>query len=524
MRYTKDKIANLIIFFILSATVILGVYLFVYPPAIFPDPGWGFQVLRSMYSGGGYNQLVGPDRDDISQSYSEFITWWSPGQYLVPALFKSLFKLNYGQASALTVTFSEAIGVIGLYSFFKKIGFTPIIAALSLLFISSQVFYFIPYVFYNGGELLLFAFSGWFFWGCFSITKPGIKLITFVLFAGLIGFFCKASFMWIFASGICCMWIKLSNTQNSLWVWFKHALWTGIPFIASIAIIYFFYLSKGQNPASVGNGLKLTWQTFSFPIASPVIAGFSVDELAEGLIYHPGEVMLSPMVTMLVVLLSAVISLWLVYLIITKVPKPEYRLLIAVFYSVSILFFGYTFLKQAAITYEGRHFRLVGLIVVPGLFYLISQLKIAYKFVFAGVLVAIFCFAISYYNEGFNFNKDEGVHGPSGITQQFIDQPSLDYIVKLDQASTNAIFVFLSNDTGLEIQHNRIITFEPIGAYARPFLDNYTYKGHAGPVHVVLPIEYLNGKKIGVIKRCFPDYHKYEIKKLSDDFVLYSAF
>jgi hypothetical protein len=67
---------------------VIGIILFFIPPALFPDPGQGFQVLRSIQFGSGFNNFVSPDQSDISQNYTEFLTWWSPGQYLVPFLFK----------------------------------------------------------------------------------------------------------------------------------------------------------------------------------------------------------------------------------------------------------------------------------------------------------------------------------------------------------------------------------------------------------------------------------------------------
>ncbi|MDB4919656.1 hypothetical protein, partial [Mucilaginibacter sp.] len=124
------------------AVLIMGVILFFIPPALFPDPANGFNILCSMRLGGGFNVLTAPDQDDISQNYSEFVTWWSPGQYLVPYFFKLVAGLNTGQAMAITVALAQLCGLAGFYSFFKKIGFTPFIAAVSLVFIVCQLAFF----------------------------------------------------------------------------------------------------------------------------------------------------------------------------------------------------------------------------------------------------------------------------------------------------------------------------------------------------------------------------------------------
>src|SRR3978361_69784 len=90
--------------------ITINVVLFFVPPALFPDPGMGFQVLRSMQMGTGFNVFTGPDQSDIAQNYTEFLTWWSPGQYLVPYFFKIIASLNTGQGIAITVTICEVLG------------------------------------------------------------------------------------------------------------------------------------------------------------------------------------------------------------------------------------------------------------------------------------------------------------------------------------------------------------------------------------------------------------------------------
>jgi hypothetical protein len=139
MAQKKNNSYKIILFITGIAVLAMGVVLFFVPPALFPDPANGFNVLRSMNLGGHFNVLTTPDQDDISKSYSEFITWWSPGQYLVPWFFKLTAGLNTGQAMAVTVALCQLCGLAGFYCFFKKIGFTPFIAAVSLVFIVCQL-------------------------------------------------------------------------------------------------------------------------------------------------------------------------------------------------------------------------------------------------------------------------------------------------------------------------------------------------------------------------------------------------
>jgi hypothetical protein len=522
VSFQKISLHKLILIIIGIAAIAMGVMVFIYPPSIYPDSSNGFQVMRSMQMGGGFNLLIGPDQDDISKNVPAFISWWSPGQYLVPYFFKSIFSINTGQASALTITIFELLGLVGFYSFFKKIGFAPIIAAISLLFIACQQAFVIPYVFYNGGEILLFGFEGWFLYGCLSIEKPGIKLVAFTLLSGWLGFLCKSSFMWIYASGLLCLWIRLSAKTSTIRSYVKNGIWLAVPAVASLVAIYIFYLSKGTNPASASSGLNITWQTFSFPLGSPFISGFSVDDIVHGLVYHPMGSLVSPGHALIILLCSAVISLILIAVIILYIPNDNYRLFILVFYTMSVLFFSWAFLRQLNISYEGRHFRIIGLLIVPGVIYLISWFKPAFQLLFVLLCAGIAINNYSFLATRYLINKNNSARGNSGIAQEYIDQPSLNYIMNLDRQNNDAIFAFANPDLGLEIEHNRIITINAPQVGDTIDYGDYVYDGHAGPLYMLLPTSY-TGARAAMLMKFFPGYSNFLIKKLSPAYVLYAA-
>lgn len=502
--------------------LVMGVLIFIAPTAIFPDPSWGFHVLQKMQAGGGFNMATKPDPADISKNYTEFLSWWSPGQYLVPYLFKSVFGINTGQASAITITVFSLLGIAGFYIFFKKAGFSQLLAAVSVLVIVIQQAFFIPYVFYNGGEVLLFGFIGWFLYGCISVDKTTWKLALFLLLSGWIGFFCKSSFLWMYAAGCLYIWIKLSQKQLNLMVWIKNGAWIGIPGIISIGTIIICYLSKGANPASDSSGLLLNWETFSFPLASPILAGFSLDDMVNGLLFHGNGSVLSPFWSLIVLLLAALLSILLIINVIRTVPSKNYTLLLFIFYVLSVLFFGYSFLRQANISYEARHFRIIGLLVTPGVVYLVSRWKQPFKIAFTIVCLFIAFWSIRYFVPSYHQNKTLNARGTSGIAQLFIDQQSLDYIMDLDRKTKNALFVFISPDLGLEINHNRYIILDPIDSDIKIEYDSYVHYGHAGPIYILLPAGYM-GPKSNIIRKCFPGYKGFRMDMLSNKYVLYSA-
>lgn len=521
MPFKKPGTHQIILAALTVIVIILGVLIFMFPTSIFPDSCWGFQVLRKMQMGGGFNMAVKPDQSDIAKDYTEFLSWWSPGQYLVPYFFQLLFGVNIGQASALTSTVFTLLGIAGFYSFFRKAGFTPVISAVSVLVIACQQAIVVPYIFYNGGEVLIFGFVGWFLYGCAAINKTGWKLLIFLLLAGCFGFFCKSSFLWMYGAGCIYLWVKLSSGLTDIAGWIKKGIWIGIPAILSLAMIYVFYLSKGQNPASEGLGIKLTWETFSFPLASPVLAGFSVDDIVNGLIYHDDAIIINRFWSIITLQLSAIVSILLVINIARRIPDKNYTLMVIVFYSVSVVFFSYNFLRQANISYEARHLRLIGLLIIPGVVYLASKSNLTMRVAFGFICLATAFLSFTYFVLGFQQNKITA-RGSSGLAQIFIDQASLNYITDLDRKMNNAIFVFISPDLGLEINHNRIVTLDPIDSDISIDYDSYVHRGHAGPIFILLPASYM-GPKSNIIRKCFPGYKGFKMEMLSNDYVLYSA-
>jgi hypothetical protein len=522
MQIKEQRLSGIIIGVLFTIVIILGILLYFNPPSIFPDPANGFHVLRCMELGGKFNILTSPDQEDISKNTSEFLTWWSPGQYLVPYGFKLLFGVNTGQASALTITLCQLLGLSGLYVLFKKIGFSSLIASLSILFIACQQIFIVPYVFYPGGEVLLFAFLGWFLYGCVSLRSTGWKIGLFVLLAGWIGFFCKSSAIWIYGAGLLFMWIRLSFPDKTLATAIKNAAWIGVSALISLGTIYLFFLSKGQNPASVSAGLKLAWQTFSFPLASPLLSGLSIDDLSHGLIFHTGKAIFTTYQVTAIVVVSAILSLWLVITLVRKIRDRNYKMLVAIFYISAIIFFGYAYLHQMTISYEARHFRIIGLLIIPGAIWLISQAKTSYQFLLALIWAGLAISSIFYLVKGYTFNKDISAHGTSGIAQEFIDQPALDKIMMIDKKQRNATFVFVTKDIGLEIRHNRVINLEPIGDDLKIDMDDYEYDGHAGPLYIILPDSYAGPKEKFILKS-FPDYKGWYGSMLSSKYVMYEA-
>jgi len=499
--------AKLLLALIGVCTLVAGVLIFIHPPAIFPDPAWGFKVLRSMQRGSGFNILAGPDHANIAAQNYGFMSWWSPGQYLVPYFFSSLFGISISKGTVIAIVICSLSGLAGLYLFFKNLGFTNLISAISIAFIACQQAYLIPFIFYNGGEITVFAFLGWFLYGCTCFKTAKWQLVVLIFFSGLLGFFLKSSFLWIYLSGALYLWIRLSLNKKPK-AWLTNGIITGVPVCLSLMIIYIGYLSKGGNPASNVNGIKLTWQTFGFPIASPLVTGFSVDDMANGMINQP----------VIWTVILALLSLFIVIYTAKRVTYIDYRWMLVIFYIAGVLFFGISYLRQANISYEARHLRLIGFIITPGIIYIVSKLRPPYIVFFAAIWLFIGYKSYRFMYTGFDRNAHWASHGNTGFAQVFIDQPMLSHIIMLDKQQHNALFVFLTSDLVFEISNNHVITFEPGKAEQGQDI----YNGHAGPIYVMLPKSY-EANKVAAYLKNFKGYANFIVEKSTADYTLYLA-
>lgn len=508
---SQKIITRLILSLTAAFTLFMAVYIYMHPPALYPDPGWGFKVMRSMQTGSPFNILTSPDHEDIAKNSHGFMSWWSPGQYLVPYFFITALKLNIGQAVALTVSLCSLCGLAGLYLFFKKSGFSRFISAISIAFIASQQIYIIPFVFYNGGEVILFAFIGWFLYGCCHFSKIGWQIIVFVFLSGIVGFFCKSAFLWIYIAALAFLWIRLS-TGKKIAAWLISGLCIGTPAILSLVLIYVTYLSKGDNPAANVNGLKLAWETFCFPLASPLLTALPIDDFSNGIINHPVGIIIA------LALLSVAIFIYVYQM----VPNANYRLLLTMLYITAVAFYGINFLRQANISYEARHMRVIGLVITPGIILTISKLKKIYWLLPALVWVYIIKINYKFLYTGFDRNANWSAHGSTGLAQLFIDQSTLKYITHLDNAAHNAVFVFITPDAGLEILNNRVITYPQIDDNLQPENDFDKYAGHAGTLYIVLPKLYM-GTKASMYLKNFPGYSNFEVTQPGKNYIVYTA-
>jgi len=530
----KNKWERLLLMATGLCVLIAAILSFIVPPGADTDPCWGFIVMHGMEQGHHFNQLIMPGPANIADDHAEFLAWWSPGQYLLPYFFKLLLNINTGHSVSLTVALCNILGLAGFYKLFIRLNFNAGVAAVSTAFIASQLFFTATFTYYSGGELLLFAFIGWFLYGCFLFEKVTWRLLLFLFLASFIGLFAKSSFLWAFAAGTACCWINISSRETGelllpkniatssangqrISIWVKNGLFLAVPFISSLFILYVFYLSKGITPALTGGVSVVKAETFGFPLASPFLSAFSVDELFSGLICQDGGSLVSHQMAVLIVFVFLFLSLTFLVLVMKFSPGKKYLVAFLTFYITGVLFFSFLFLNQSEVSCEGRHFRVIGILAIPGLVYLAFKTKLTTVLFFAVWLFFIYTSSATFLRE-LEGNRD-AAKGNLGISQQLYDKNTMNAILKLDRDQAGkATFVMLSSDIAAEVRYNRVIAIDTgTKSWMIP------YHGQCGNLYILMPADFISKNKADSVLSCFTGYHNFSSKQLSPDFYLYSA-
>ena len=125
---------------LIAALAICGIFggiSLLVPPFIDTDSGGGFLAWRGTLLGA-VNSIVAPDYEDIARDMARFLTFWSPGQYLVPGAI-SLLGAPLGVAMTLTVALALLASLIGWIMIVRAFAPSTSLAILIVVLIGSFI-------------------------------------------------------------------------------------------------------------------------------------------------------------------------------------------------------------------------------------------------------------------------------------------------------------------------------------------------------------------------------------------------
>lgn len=507
---------------IITAIAVVSISTLLVSVSTYPDPGWGFLTWKSIQHGGNFNMLPEPDSDNIAKDTYRFLTWWSPGQYLIPGGIAAFTGLKIGWGMVITSIIFTISGVAGFYFLFDKLGFNRKITLLSVLVLCSQIQTLLPLLVYNGGEPLIFGVAPWFLYCCLDFKLKPFRLLLLILLSW-IGFIAKSSFLLITISGflfIFFKWISIKPTFKELAIKTSWLLFAGLMIVIPI---FFLFLQKGDNPSTGAKGFSITVMNFLFPAAIPFLGAFSVDEIFNRF-FHPNYIAILPPSDALFYGLAFLLVIFLLAKIyLNRIGSVSYRCLLFTTYFFFLFFFLMQYCRHAAISMEGRHYHILSLLFIPGVLQLINQTKITAVKRASQLLVLATClYTWNNYFHHLKLNRNEALSANTRVHQDLLDNQTLLKLHQLDnQYQHQALFVVMSPEIGLEIEQNRILVMSFDGIAKGQ--DEETYDGRVKKLFLFVPTLYTKGKSAQLIKSAFTDYKSFREEKISDRYMLYTG-
>jgi hypothetical protein len=331
------------------------------PPGLNFDPGIGMLEWRTLVEGGPSNSIVSPDPADISKDRIQFITWWSPGQYLIPGVF-TVLGLRLGPALSLTAGLSLLCCLLGWIRVLKHFAFSPQAATLAVVLLAAFPYSTINFRIYDGGDILLQGVTPWLILAACHV--PVVSALRAAGLAGaaiLIGFFAKLTGVMVagvaLIAGSLVALMRLRRITTGM-----VAGATGA--IVAVGLLYATWFSRGPTAAS-GSGWTFQSSYLVFAVVAPWGAGVSWMDLWESVLSNPARPMLrDPWFLLPPVALFAAPMLWgLKRRTDGRSELSELIKITACFYAIYALTLATLYMHGGNISIDERHFRSAGTLI-----------------------------------------------------------------------------------------------------------------------------------------------------------------
>ena len=510
-------------YFSLLVPIILFFISLYISPSMYSDSGFGFLALRSMLEGGAFNGITEPDPANIANDVTTFLTWWSPGQYLVPGAFVWL-GTDYGTALSLTAVISTVIGVIGWGQVARSFAVSPFVLSVFLFGLATFRYVTLPFRIYNGGEVLLFAVAPWcLYWMRRSINKTSAICFAISLFCAALLFVAKLTGLVVFGANVLAISLLELIRQRRVTPSIV-AMWLA----CGIAALCFqvFWLSRGSVPAG-GSGFAVTWPAIWLTASGAAFSGFSVQDLLRWLLLHPSSPILSDLSS--ISYLLGPLALFLMIAVWFGLRDTRYRgMAISLFAIIAIYMVGIATMnfRGAAVGFDERHFRYVGILFFLLLLVAVDQWRVrAIKGLALASIGAFAAYGLFSYANGAGELMEGRYYDPQSGTSQMIVSPTVLQFLRSEMTQhnwQNAIAVLPSPEAAISLPRFRIIAnsldFTPLEKIA-----GEKRAGHAEKIYVIVQRKMLENGKSEALLTSFVDYDPRSWSQLEmDGMVIYS--
>jgi len=488
------------------------------PPSLSHDPAWGMQEWRSYLAGNPINTVTHPDVSDISRDQASLLTWWSPGQYLVPGAL-TLLGIRLGAALSIVAGVSLFFCLLGWIRVAKHFALGPRTAILIVALIGTFRYSTLPFGIYNGGEVLLQGFTPWLILAACRIpSTSALRAAGLACFAILVAFFLKLTGVMVacvalFACGLEAL-IRLKRVTVGM-------ISGAVGSIVAFAILYVVWFSRGSTPAS-GTGWSFRSADVLFAWGAPWGAGISWTDMFTSLMLnfrHPALsgsdaehgnlaitlwLLLLPMILFLTILVQG----WRR----RNLDQNLARLLniTIFFYAAYALTMSAIFLHGGDVSLEERHLRAPGMLILLAVLATASHLSPRSPSrlgvtALCGLMSLYGCFAFAYRARS---TKRGEIDHYSGTYQPSVDESAIDFLrTVFARDGRDALFVLPSPEVACAFSPKARILTNHIEFEPEETISGRTYRGTVrGSVYVVVPARIDQTAKASLLLKEFVDY------------------
>ena len=509
---TADYHRAIVLAFILCGLLTLTGLLV--PPSLSHDAGWGMQEWRTLAAGGPINTIISPDPADISRDQASHVTWWSPGQYLIPGIL-TLLGVRLGTALTITASASLLCCLLGWIHVAKHFSLSPRTAALVVAFIATFRYSTLPFGIYNGGEILLQGVTPWLILtGCCVPSMSVLRAAGLACLAVWIAFLAKLTGVMVASAAL------LTGAVEALVRLRRITAGMAAGAVgASLAFgsLYVAWFSRGTTPAS-GTGWSFRIGDVFFALAAPWGAGISWGDMLAALLRRsalddpiegrlPAAILwflLPPMLLFLTVILKGW-QQWAGDANLSRLLK-----ITAGFYGVCALAMSAIFLHGGDVSLEERHLRAAGMLIFVCVLAVADRLP---RNSVTRLAVGALCGFMSFYG-CFAFahrawsTKQGEIDHYSRTHQASVDESTIEFArAAFAREGRDALFVLPSPDVACAFSPSARILSNHIKFESDATILARTYRGRVrGRLYVIMPTRIAQSVKGTLLLKEFIDY------------------
>ncbi|MFN8348220.1 MAG: hypothetical protein U0X91_24675 [Spirosomataceae bacterium] len=485
------------------------------------DPGFGLSVWNDMLHGSPFNTLSVPDSRNIADNSALFLTWWTPGQYIVPGVVSKGLGISLGTAGLWVTLLFSILGLWGWHKVYQQFGFDKTVIALSLFFMATSRLFTINFLNYTGGELLLFGSQPWTVWFYLKFRTQPLKLFGGLLVLSLLCFFLKSAYTIGLAALCGCaglMFLQEFSKERKLFSpAFRSAAAVGLCMLCYLGLTQWGFLQLGTSPiTSTSQPFKIAWMSFE-TLTYPLTHWFSIAEVHSQLLVRA---QLSAWEDGLYYLLMTAGFLGLLWITIQTKYKEAQWVFIG-FYIVYCGVFLLLYNKGADISIEYRHTKIVAYLFLPLLLAELRRPDTFRKVVFAAMFVLNTGYGLgSFLLKKLEIRK-ESATGISGFALRHASADDLAFIHAVDRPGT--ILYFTSGSLNVEAKNARKLVGSIDFRFAQScgFI-NERYEGKAGKLYAFVHDAYQVLPSNPSLEKQFPQY-RFRLIKQTPKFKIYEG-